>query len=88
MKIFSKQCFVDNDIEFEDVELMEKVKKLENGDCSKLLDFDIPVTGEIAASKKILVASFLILTNFSAIDQFSKGLGSIDQAFRDIANLG
>ena len=79
--------FVDDDIEFEDAELMEKVKKLENGDRSELLDFDIPVTGDIAASKKILVASFLILKNFSAIEQFSKGLGSIDQAFTDIANL-
>ena len=37
--------FVDDDIEFEDAELMEKVKKLENGDRSELLDFDIPVTG-------------------------------------------
>ena len=74
--------FVDDDIEFEDAELMEKVKKLENGDRS-----DIPVTGDMAASKKILVASFLILKIFSAIEQFSKGLGSIDQAFTDIANL-
>ena len=60
--------FVDNDIEFEDAELMEKVKKLKNGDRSELLDFDIPVTGDIAFSKKILVASFLILKNFSAIE--------------------
>ena len=72
---------------FEDAELMEKVKKLENGDRSELLDFYIPVTGDIAASKKILVASFLILKICSAIEQFSKGLGSIDQAFTDIANL-
>ena len=60
--------FADDDIEFEDAELMEKVKKLENGDRSELLDFDIPVTGDIAFSKKILVASFLILKNFSAIE--------------------
>ena len=92
MKVYSKQCvihlpFADVDIEFEDAELMEKVKKLENGDRSELLDFDIPVTGDIAFSKKILVASILILKSFSAFEQFSKGLGSIDQAFKDVANL-
>ena len=79
--------FVDDYIEFEDAELMERVKKHENGDRSELSAFDIPVTGDIAASKKILVASFLILKNFSAIEQLSIGLGSIDQAFTDAANL-
>ena len=79
--------FVDDDIEIEDAELMEKVKKLENGDPSELVDFDIPLTGDIAASKKNLVASFLILKNFSAIEQTSKGLGSIDHTFTDVANL-
>ena len=72
---------------FEDAELMEKVKKVEHGDRSELLDFYIQVTGDIAASKKILVTSFLILKIFSTIEQFSKRLGSIDQAFTDIANL-
>ena len=79
--------FVDDDIEFEDAELLEKIRKLENGDRSELLDFDIPVTGDIATSKKILVASFLILKSFSAIEQFSKGLESIDQAFTYVTNL-
>ena len=87
LKAMYHLLFVDDDNEFEDAELMEKVKKLENGDRSELSDFDIPVTGDIAASKKILVASFLILKNFSAIEQFSKGLGCIDQAFTDAANL-
>ena len=36
--------FADDDTEFEDPELIEKVKKLENGDRRELLDFDIPVT--------------------------------------------
>ena len=79
--------FVDDDIEFEDAELMEKVKKLEHGDRSELLDFDIPVAGDIAAPKKILVAIVFILKFFSAIEQFSKGLGSINQAFAVVANL-
>ena len=56
--------FLDDDIVFEDAELMKKVKKLENRDRNEVLDFDIPVTGVIAASKKILVASFLILKFF------------------------
>ena len=79
--------FVDDDIEFEDAELMEKVKKLKNGDRSEVSDFDVPVTGDIAASKKILVTSLLILKIFSAIEQLGKGLGSIDKAFTDVANL-
>ena len=87
LKAMHHSPFFDNNIEFEDAELMEKVKKLENGDRSELLDFDIPVTGYISASKKILVASFFILKIFSAIEQFSKGLGSISHAFTDIANL-
>ena len=79
--------FVDDDIEFGNAELLEKIRKLENGDSSELLDFDIPVTGDIAASKKVFVASFFILKIFSAIEQFSKGLESIDQAFTDVTNL-
>ena len=47
--------FVYDDIELEDAELMEKVRKLKNGDRSELLDFDIRVTGDIVTSKKILV---------------------------------
>ena len=78
--------FVDDDIEFEDAELLKKLRKLENGDRSELLDFDIPVTGDIATSKTAL-ASFLILKFFSAIEQFSKGLASINQAFADVTNL-
>ena len=64
--------FDDDDIELEDEDLMENARKLENGDRSELLDFDILVTGDIANSKKVLVASFLILKFFSAIEQFSK----------------
>ena len=79
--------FVDDGIEFEDAELLEKIRKLENGDRSELLDFDTPVTGDIATSKKILVASFLILKIFSAIEQFSKGLESINQAFTNVTNF-
>ena len=54
-----------DDIELEDAELMEKVRKLKNGDRSELLDLDIPVTGDIATSKKILVTSFLIFQQLS-----------------------
>ena len=87
LKAMYRLYFGDDDIEFEDAELLEKIRKLENGDRSELLHFDISVTGDITTSKKILVASFLMLKHFSAIEQFSKGLGSIDQAFTDVTNL-
>eukprot|EP00112_Aurelia_sp_Birch-Aquarium-sp1_P012318 Seg2590.4 transcript_id=Seg2590.4/GoldUCD/mRNA.D3Y31 product="hypothetical protein" protein_id=Seg2590.4/GoldUCD/D3Y31 len=65
--------------EFDDGELAAMMSQIKSGNTDPLLENDI-MTNDIKAGTRLLAISHIILRNSGAIEQFAKGLQSIDEA--------
>lgn len=74
-------------IEIEDAELNHKLKQIEEGDTEELLTLDISLKHDKETAKRMFAKSFILLKNYSAIEQFSRGLASISASFTRSDNL-
>ena len=63
---------------FDDGELTAMISEIESGNTDPLLENDITVTSDVKACTRLLVINHIILRNSGAIEQYSKGLQSID----------
>eukprot|EP00794_Sanderia_malayensis_P002665 gene2665-3082_t len=72
---------------FDDGELNAMMSQIASGNTDPLLENDIMVTNDVNACTRLLVISHIILRNYGAIEQFAKGLQSIDEALTASENF-
>eukprot|EP00794_Sanderia_malayensis_P001315 gene1315-1461_t len=72
---------------FDDGELNAMMSQIASGNTDPLLENDIMVTSDVNACTRLLVISHIILRNYGAIEQFAKGLQSIDEALTASENF-
>ena len=74
---------------FTDAFLSEKIEKIQSGDKSELYEYEILPSENIESDIRVFTLTYVILGNFSAIEQLTQGLGSIHESFiaRENCNL-
>ena len=74
---------------FTDGFLSKKIEKIQSGDKNELYEYEILPSENIESDIRVFTLTYVILRNFSAIEQLTQGLGSIHESFiaRENCNL-
>ena len=74
---------------FTDGFLSEKIEKIQNGDKNELYEYEILPSENTERDIRVFILAYVILKNSSAIEQLTRGLGSIHKSFiaRESCNL-